>query len=187
MHSCISATLPDGIYLRRHDSHTRNVLSSGSSHGRCETRSSLPSRDTGPANCYRRGDLQLTCFTDGDFAADIVTRRSCTGFLFVLGGGVISSASVLQKTVAQSAAEAESMALHVAPREGVYLFNPVKELGVDIDKFAMFSDSQSALSLSSQAMFSPRTKHILPLNIIYFDSWLTLRPSSSVTFRLACN
>ena len=52
------------------------------------------------------------------------------------------------------------MALHAASQEGTYLLNLLRELGVDIDNFKLFSDVMSALSLSSQAMFSSRTKHI---------------------------
>eukprot|EP00903_Cladosiphon_okamuranus_P009153 g8746.t1 len=72
---------------------------------------------------YRRGPLELVGFTDSDFAGELESRRSCTGFFFMLGGGVISSAAVLQKTVAQSTTEAELMALHGASQEGTYLLN----------------------------------------------------------------
>ena len=109
---------------------------------------------------YRKGSLELVGFTDSDFAGELESRRSCTGFLFMLGGGVISSAAVLQKTIAQSTTEAELMALHAASQEGTYLLNLLRELGVDINNFKLFSDAMSALSLSSQAMFSSRTKHI---------------------------
>ena len=51
------------------------------------------------------------------------------------------------------------MALHAASQEGTYLLNLLRELGVDIGTFNLFSDAMSALSLSSQAMFSSRTKH----------------------------
>ncbi|CAM9840907.1 unnamed protein product, partial [Hapterophycus canaliculatus] len=108
---------------------------------------------------YRKEPLELVGFTDSDFAGDLESRRSCTGFLYILGGGVISSAAALQKTIAQSTTEAELIALHMASQEGVYLLNLLKELGVDIDQFKLHSDAMSALSLSSQAMFSSRTKH----------------------------
>lgn len=40
---------------------------------------------------YTRGPLRLSGFTDSDFVADVATRRSCTGSLFSLGGGWLSS------------------------------------------------------------------------------------------------
>ena len=72
----------------------------------------------------------------------------------------MSSAETLQKTIAQSTTEAELIALHAASQEVTYLLNLLKELGVQIAQFKLFSDAMSALSLSSQAMFSSRTKHI---------------------------
>ncbi|CAM9484289.1 unnamed protein product [Hapterophycus canaliculatus] len=109
---------------------------------------------------YRKGPLELVGFADSDFAEDLENRRSCTGFLYTLGRGVISSAAALKKTIAQSTTEAELIALYVASQEGVYLLNLLKELGVDIDQFNLHSDAMSTPSSSSQAMFSSRTKHI---------------------------
>eukprot|EP00903_Cladosiphon_okamuranus_P020450 g18770.t1 len=109
---------------------------------------------------YHKGPLELVGFNDSVFAGELENRLSCTGFFFMLVGGFISSASVLQKTIAQSTTEAELIALNGASQEGIYLLNRLRELGVDIDKFKLFSDAMSALSLSSQAMFSSRTKYI---------------------------
>eukprot|EP00903_Cladosiphon_okamuranus_P021804 g20048.t1 len=110
---------------------------------------------------YHKGQLELVGFTDSDFAGELESRRSCTSFLFVLSGGVISAASVPRKTIALSTTEAELIALHGASQEGIYHLNLLRGLGMDIDKFKHFSDAMSALSLSSQAMFSSRTKHDL--------------------------
>ncbi|CAN0266955.1 unnamed protein product, partial [Hapterophycus canaliculatus] len=108
---------------------------------------------------YRKGPLELVGFTDSDFAGDLESLRSCTEFLYMLGGGVISSAAILQKTITQSTTEAELIALYMASQEGVYLLNLLKELGVDIDQFKLHRDAMGALSLSTQAMFSFCTKH----------------------------
>ena len=53
----------------------------------------------------------LIAYTDSDYAADLVKRRSTTGFLFKLADGIISWQSRAQKTIALSATEAEYMAL----------------------------------------------------------------------------
>ena len=109
---------------------------------------------------FRNGPLLLTGFSDSDFAAETDYHRSCTGFLYFLGGGVISSGSILQKLVAQSTTEAELIALQTTAKEGVYLLNLLRELDFQLDSFKIASDSQTALSLASQRMFSARTKHI---------------------------
>jgi len=48
-------------------------------------------------------------YSDADYAGDSDTRRSTTGFVFILNGGAISWNSRLQPTVAVSITEAEAM------------------------------------------------------------------------------
>lgn len=88
---------------------------------------------------YHKGQLLLTGFKKNSL--------SCTGFTFLLGGGVISSAAVLQKLVAQSSEGAELIALHAASHEGAYNHESVREEwgGVQIATFKLQSDSESAL------------------------------------------
>ena len=53
-------------------------------------------------------------YSDADWAGDIETRRSTSGYVFVLNGGCISWRSKKQQTVALSFTEAEYMALSEA-------------------------------------------------------------------------
>jgi hypothetical protein len=53
----------------------------------------------------------LIAYTDLDWAADQIKRRSTTGYFATLAGGIICWQSCLQKTVALSSTEAEYMAL----------------------------------------------------------------------------
>ncbi|GIL68388.1 hypothetical protein Vafri_21641 [Volvox africanus] len=53
------------------------------------------------------GDLAFAGFSDSDWAGDPATRRSTSGFAFLLGGAAVSWSSQLQRTVAVSSAEAE--------------------------------------------------------------------------------
>eukprot|EP00873_Tetraselmis_striata_P003405 jgi/Tetstr1/423669/TSEL_014303.t1 len=54
-------------------------------------------------------------YCDADWAGDVVSRRSTTGFVFMLCGAAMSWKSQLQATVALSTAEAEYMAFkHIA-------------------------------------------------------------------------
>eukprot|EP00903_Cladosiphon_okamuranus_P021319 g19590.t1 len=106
--------------------------------------SSLPRGTPDLPTVYHKGPLELVGFNDSVFAGELESRLSCTGFFFMLGRGVISSASVLQKTIAQSTTEAELIALNGASQEeGIYLLNRLRELGVDIDKFKLFSDAMT--------------------------------------------
>ncbi|RVW20064.1 Retrovirus-related Pol polyprotein from transposon TNT 1-94 [Vitis vinifera] len=60
--------------------------------------------------CFTGASLKLQDYVDADFAGDIDSRKSTTGFVFTLGGTVISWASNLQKIVTLSTTEAEYVA-----------------------------------------------------------------------------
>lgn len=59
---------------------------------------------------YKKNDWQFEGFVDSDWAGCPDTRRSTTGFAFMLAGAPISSVSRRQKTVALSSREAEYVA-----------------------------------------------------------------------------
>uniref|UniRef100_A0A3Q7HAX8 Reverse transcriptase Ty1/copia-type domain-containing protein n=1 Tax=Solanum lycopersicum TaxID=4081 RepID=A0A3Q7HAX8_SOLLC len=63
----------------------------------------------------------VTCYSDSDYAGDVDTRRSMTGYVFTLGGSVVSCKATLQPTVTLSTTEAEYMALTEAAKEGIWL------------------------------------------------------------------
>uniref|UniRef100_A0A3Q7FS12 COBRA C-terminal domain-containing protein n=1 Tax=Solanum lycopersicum TaxID=4081 RepID=A0A3Q7FS12_SOLLC len=61
----------------------------------------------------------VTGYSDSDYAGDVDTRRSMTGYVFTLGGSVVSWKATLQPTVTLSTTEAEYMALTEAAKEGI--------------------------------------------------------------------
>jgi hypothetical protein len=58
---------------------------------------------------------------DADFAADLDTRRSHTGYVIMMNGGPISWKSVKQKSVSLSTAESEWYVANEAGKELLYL------------------------------------------------------------------
>ena len=67
------------------------------------------------------GDEGIIAFTDSDWAADTIKRRSITGYFFKLASGIFSWQSWAQKTVALSSIEAEYMALSDCSQQAMWI------------------------------------------------------------------
>ena len=106
------------------------------------------------------GDLQLTGYCDADYAGDIDTRRSTTGYVFTLNGGAISWQSKRQPTVAASTTEAEYMAAAAAVKEGLWLRKLLSDLGLTYTSVNILADNQSAIKILRNPISSLRSKHI---------------------------
>jgi hypothetical protein len=106
------------------------------------------------------GDAGLVAYSDADYAGEMDSRKSTTGYLFTLHGGAISWSSRLQQTVAVSTVEAEYMAAAGAIKEGLWLRKLLPELGVSTQKVHICFDNQGAISLLGNAITSSRSKHI---------------------------
>ena len=102
----------------------------------------------------------VTGYSDSDYAADVDTRRSVTGYVFTLGGSVVSWKSTLQSSVTLSTTEAEYMALTSAAKESIWLKGLVGELGIAQDFATVYCDSLSAICLAKDQVHHDRTKHI---------------------------
>lgn len=110
------------------------------------------------------GGTNLEAYCDADYAGDLDTRRSTTGYVYLLGGGAISWSSRLQPTVAASTTEAEYMAAAYAIKEGLWLRTLLTDLGLKTDSISINADNQGAIKLLKNPVFSMRSKHI---DIIY--------------------
>ncbi|KAH7387965.1 hypothetical protein KP509_16G051000 [Ceratopteris richardii] len=96
--------------------------------------------------CYGKGPLELKGFCDSDMAGDVDTRKSTSGYVYILAGGAISWCSRLQRIVALSTTD--------------WLARLCSEFGM-LEKAPLLGcDSQSAICLAKIAMFHARTKHI---------------------------
>jgi len=63
----------------------------------------------------------ITGFTDSDWAGDIDTRKSTSGYVFMLYGGAVSWKSSRQSVVATSSTEAEYIACSDAAKEALWI------------------------------------------------------------------
>lgn len=99
-------------------------------------------------------------YVDSDYAGNVDTRKSLTGFLFTLYGTAISWKSSLLSVVALSTTEAEYIALTEAIKEAMWLKGITNELGINQGQLVVYCDSQSAIHLTEHQVFHERCKHI---------------------------
>lgn len=111
---------------------------------------------------YNQNGGNLVGYTDADWAADVDSRKSVTGYVFVMAGGAVSWKSSKQQTVALSSTEAEYIALASTTQEALWLLQLCTELGI-VKKGAtctLYCDNQSAIKLAELSGFRPRSRHI---------------------------
>lgn len=112
--------------------------------------------------CYHSSNSNtLQGYSDADYAKDICTRRSLTGYVFIRNGAAVTWATQLQQSVALSTTEAEFMAACAATKEALWL----KRLLTDINLFhqdtvILHIDNQSAICLIKNVDYHKRCKHI---------------------------
>ncbi len=118
-------------------------------------------RDIGITFGADNSNFDLIGYCDADYAADIDTRKSTSGFLCCLGNSPVSWASRLQRSVAQSTTEAEYMAIADCAKDVLWFQQLFKDLQITINKpIVIFSDNQGAILLTRNSVFHKRTKHI---------------------------
>lgn len=104
---------------------------------------------------------QLTGYSDSSWADDQLDRRSSQGHCFTLGQGVISWRASRSPAVALSSCEAELYAACAASQESVWLGELLQTLGcVQEHPPILWCDNTSTISLTKDAVFSGRSKHI---------------------------
>ena len=105
--------------------------------------------------------LLLHGYVDSDWAMDPMTRRSTTGFLFTLAGGIVSASLKRQHSISLSFTEAEYVAYCQATKKAVWLRLLLKKLGhPELGPTTLFCDNNSAILLANNPEFYARTKQI---------------------------
>lgn len=107
-----------------------------------------------------QGHESLIAYSDSDFAGDLDTRKSTTGYIFMLNGGPISWISQKQSCIALSTTEAEFMASCEAAKNLLWLKQFFKEIDVSQDCTTLCVDNQSTIKLINNPVYHKKTKHI---------------------------
>lgn len=105
--------------------------------------------------------VRLHGYADADWAGDISTRKSTTGYLFQIGNATVSWKSKRQSIVALSSTEAEYVSLSSATQETMWIRSLLGSIGFQqIDPTTINEDNQGAIALAGNPGNHPRTKHI---------------------------
>jgi transposase InsO family protein len=113
---------------------------------------------------FKGTDTTVLGYGDADYAGDLDTRRSTTGYVFIMNGGAISWQSKRQATVAVSTTEAEYMAAAAAAKEALWLRKLLGDLQLYTGAMVIKADNQSAIKVLKNPIMSARSKHI---DVIY--------------------
>ena len=117
---------------------------------------------------YQPGGAHSTfsVFSDADWASDKVDRKSVSGSIAMFYGGPISWSSKKQRSVATSSCESEYMALALCTKQGQWIAQIFRDLGMpkyigpNTRMVQMFGDNQGAIALTKNAHLHERSKHI---------------------------
>lgn len=102
----------------------------------------------------------LNAYCDSDYANDVTTRRSTTGFVIMFSNGPISWCSKRQPIVTLSSTEAEYIAAADCCKETLYLKSLLCELLHCKINITLNIDNQSSIQLIKTGSFNKRSKHI---------------------------
>jgi hypothetical protein len=102
----------------------------------------------------------LMGFSDSDYAGDIDSRRSRTGWCWYFCGNLVSWKSKLQHSVALSTAESEYMALCAAAQEMIWLQRLALDFGYKVKTPTLYSDNKACLAIANNPIHHKYTKHI---------------------------
>jgi hypothetical protein len=107
------------------------------------------------------GSDNVVCgYADANFAGCVDTRRSTTGFVFLMHDSVVALGSRIQPTVATSTCEAEYMAVGTTIREALCLRKLLADLGYPVGIMEIKGDNQAALKLLENPLNMSQSKHI---------------------------
>ncbi|XP_074266262.1 secreted RxLR effector protein 161-like [Silene latifolia] len=111
----------------------------------------------------RTENLEVVGYSDSDYAGCIDSRKSTSGYVFMLADGAVSWRSVKQTLTATSTMEAEFVSCFEATSHGVWLKSFIFGLRV-IDSICrpliMYCDNSAAVFMAKNNKSGSRSKHI---------------------------
>lgn len=109
----------------------------------------------------RESDLSPVAYVDADYGGCKDTRRSTSGYVFIMAGGAVTWSSKRQATVALSTVEAEYVSMSRCAQQMVWMQNWLSEAKI---KYALpgviKGDNRGAIALTKNTRDHGKVKHI---------------------------
>ena len=104
---------------------------------------------------------KLKAAVDSDHAGDVQYRKSVSGIVIKLAGGVVLYKTSYQQVIAHSSTEAEFVAACDAGKYILYLRSLLEEIGLHQEEATiLYEDNQGALLMANAQRPTKRTKHM---------------------------
>jgi hypothetical protein len=104
--------------------------------------------------------IGLCAYSDTDWAGDVETSRSTTGYAIFLGNGIVSLLSRRQRRVTLSSTEAEYCGMTETAKQLRWICNIYGELHFKLGPLPLCIDNQGTIFLASNPAQEGRTKHV---------------------------
>ena len=109
----------------------------------------------------RDAELSPHAFVDADYGGCKDTRRSTSGYVFLMAGGPVTWSSKRQATVALSTVEAEYVAMSRCAQQMVWMHSWLSEVKVDYATPGLIKgDNRGAIALTKNTKDHGKVKHI---------------------------
>ena len=110
---------------------------------------------------FRKSEhLDITAYTDADWASDPDDRRSISGYCVYLGNNLVAWSSRKQGVVVRSTAESEYRAMALCNAEITWINSLLSELKLKVEEVpVILSDSTSAAAIAANPVYHSKTKY----------------------------
>ncbi len=106
--------------------------------------------------------IKVEGYSDADYAGCIESRKSTSGFIFLIAGGAVSWKSKKQSNTATSTCEAEYMACCATTKEAVWLSRLISDIlfSENPEPITIRIDNAGTIYLADNPAINERSKHI---------------------------
>lgn len=109
---------------------------------------------------HNNGETKLIGYSDSDYANDENTRRSTSGYIYLIRNSPISWKSQLQRIVTLSTAEAEFVSLTECAKQGIWMKNLIQEVTKNKIRIKIKVDNKACIVITEDENAKGRCKHI---------------------------